>query len=555
MGAVPEVMMAAGFRLRASGIAVAVIAVAVSASPLAQTPSDAPDLAMYARIRDEGLARSRIMEYATQLLDGIGARLSGSPNLDRAVDWSITRLREAGLAEVRKDRWGEFGMGWRRRNVWAALVEPDAAPLLGDAAPWSPATPGPVTGEVVYVSGFLTEAGFAPLRGRLEGKVVLLGRAPSLPAVIPIERPLFERFRDEQLAEFARPAAPAQPSGAVLEQAFSNAAFYERISQFFADEGVVAVLEPTGNNLRGGYVGGTVVSDWNYSMGQYAHRKERMMRVPVVVLPVESFGRLTRLIERRERVRVTVNVDTEFTADSVDGFNVFADIPGVDPARAREVVMVGAHLDSWHAGTGATDDGAGVLIAMEAMRILRATGARPRRTIRLALWTGEEQGALGSLAWVTREVATIPRVDTPAHRRIPEAMRTPSGAAVPKPAHALISAMYDLDQGGGRIRGVRVGAHQALMPIFQRWIAPLKDLGMVVVSPQGGCASDCLPFDQAGIPTPRFLQDPLDYTTRTLHSSSDTFDHLIPDDMKQAAVVVATFLYNSAMRDDLLPRR
>jgi carboxypeptidase Q len=550
--------MASGFRRRASGgsrlVASGLAMVLLSVSMLAQA-GDAPDLAAYARIRDEGLNRSRVMEYAAQLLDGIGARLSGSPNLDRAVDWSLMRLREAGLSNVVKDRWGEFGLGWRRRNVWAALVEPDAAPLLGDAAPWSPPTPGPVTADAVYVSGFTSEQGFAPLRGSLRGKVVVLGRAPSMPAVVPIDRPLFERFSDGQLAELAKDVPAPRPSDAVLEQAFGNAAFFERISQFFADEGVVAVLEPTGNNPRGGYAGGVVVSDWNYSMGQYAHRKERMMRVPVVVLPVESWTRVARLLERRVRVRVTVNVEAEFTGDRVDGFNVFAEIPGLDPVRGRELVMVGAHLDSWHAGTGATDDGAGVLIAMEAMRILRALDVRPRRTIQVALWTGEEQGALGSLAWVTRELAVIPRVDTPAHRRIPEAMRTPAGAPTPKPAHALISAMYDLDQGGGRIRGVRVNGNTALSPIFERWIAPLRDLGVAVVSPRGGCASDCLPFDQAGIPSPIFLQDPLDYTTRTLHSSSDTFDHLIPDDMKQAAVVVATFLYNTAMRDERLPRR
>jgi hypothetical protein len=192
--------MAAGFRLRASGLAVVVLCANVAA----QTAGDEPDLALYARIRDEGLARSRVMTYPTQLLDGIGARLSGSPNLERAVAWSMDRLREAGLSDVRRDRWGDFGLGWRRRYVWAALAEPDAAPLLGDAAPWSPPTPGPVTGDVVYVSGFVDERGFAPLRGTLTGKIVVLGRAPSMPAVIPIDRPLFERFSDAQLADLAR---------------------------------------------------------------------------------------------------------------------------------------------------------------------------------------------------------------------------------------------------------------------------------------------------------------------------------------------------------------
>ena len=185
---------------------------------------------MYARIRDEGLSRSRVMDYAFELMDRIGPRLSGSPNLDRAVAWAVERMGQAGLANVRRDRWGEFGIGWRQRNVWATLVEPDAAPLLGDAAPWSPPTRGPVTGDVVYVSGFTDEQGFAPLRGTLKGKIVMLGRAPGPPEVTPIDRPLFERFTDAQLAEFARERARRVPPRLpTLERAFADAAFYERV--------------------------------------------------------------------------------------------------------------------------------------------------------------------------------------------------------------------------------------------------------------------------------------------------------------------------------------
>jgi carboxypeptidase Q len=520
---------------------------------LAQGASDEPDLAIYARIRDEGLSRSRVMDYAFELVDRIGARLSGSPNLDRAVAWSLGALRQAGLSNVRQDPWGEFGLGWRQRGIVVDMLDPDFATIPALAAPWSPATRGRVTGDVVYVRGFADEKGFEPLRGTLRGKVVVLGRAPGPPVALPIDKPLFERFTDEQLAEFTRPAPPAANS-ADLERAFAAAAFYERIDRFFADEGVLAVLTPTGNNARGGLSGGIVAADWNYTLGMFAFRKERAMRVPVAVVSIEGFSRLSRLLERQVPVRAAVNVDVEFTGDRVPGVNVFAEIPGTDTTRG-EVVMVGAHLDSWAAGTGATDDGAGVIIGMEAMRILSALGVRPRRTIRLGLWTGEEQGLLGSLAWVNREIAAVRRADTADQRAVPEAMRRPVGSPTPRPGHARLSAYYNLDQGGGKIRGVRLNGNTALAPVFERWIAPLKELGVAVVSPRGGCASDCAAFEDAGIPSPVFLQDPLDFSTRTLHTSADTADALIPEDLRQAAVVVATFLYNTAMRDEMLPRK
>ena len=326
------------------------------------------------------------------------------------------------------------------------------------------------------------------------------------------------------------------------------------MSRFFAEEGVRAVLTPSANNVRGGASGGTLYSDWNYSLGMYAHQKARAMRVPTVVISVEAFNRLMRLHERKIPVRVELNVDVEISGDRVEGFNVLAEIPGTDSTRGREVVMVTAHLDSWAVGTGATDDGAGVVIAMEAMRILNALRVQPRRTIQLALWTGEEQGALGSWAHVTRHVATVPLATTPEQLRLPAVFRTSVGPVTPKDDHARISAVYNLDQGGGKIRGVRLAGNLALAPIFERWIGPLRDLCATVVSARGGCASDCLSFERVGIPAPLFLHDPLDYSTRTMHTTSDTFDHLIPDDLRQAAVVTATMLYNTAMRDQLLPR-
>jgi Zn-dependent M28 family amino/carboxypeptidase len=264
---------------------------------------------------------------------------------------------------------------------------------------------------------------------------------------------------------------------------------------------------------------------------------------------------MSRLLERNVSVRVELNVAVAFTGDRVEGFNVIGEIPGVDPRRGAEVVMMTAHLDSWAAGTGATDDGAGVVVAIEALRILKALDVRPARTIRVALWTGEEQGLLGSLAYVKRHIADLPRSTTPAQMRVPEGMRQISGPVVPKADHARVSAVYNLDMGSGRIRAIAVDGNAALVPIFERWIVPLKDLGLTVVTLRPYCPGDCRPFAQAGIPTPGFVQDPLEYDTRTHHTNSDTYERLVPEDLRQAALVTATMLYNTAMRGEMLPRK
>jgi carboxypeptidase Q len=522
----------------------------------AQVSSDSPDLAMYGRIRDEGNNRSRVMDYATELMDGIGPRLTGSPNLDKAISWAMERLTAAGSTNVRKESWGEFGLGWRQRNVWVRLVEPYPANFIAAAGPWSPATPGPITGDVITVHGFNDESGFQPLRGTLRNKIVLLGRSAGMPAAFPIDKPLLERLDDAQLTSLARIDldGPNEDFQQVAERGFANAEFAERIGTFFADEGVRAVMVPSGNNQRGGASGGTLYADWNYNLGMYAYRKARAMRVPLVVLAVEEYLRMGRLLARNIPVKVEMNVDVEFSGDRVEGFNVLADIPGVDDRRRNEVVMVTAHLDSWAVGTGATDDGAGVVIAMEAMRILNALRVRPARTIRIALWTGEEQGLLGSLAYVKRYIADAPYASTPEQLRIPEAMRKRAGPIVTKPDHARLSAVYNVDLGAGRIRGIGLSGNAALVPIFQQWVAPLQDLGLTLVTTRPRCPGDCRPFADAGIPTPGVIQDPLEYDTRTHHTNSDTYERLIPEDLRQASVVMATLLYNTAMRDQTLPR-
>jgi carboxypeptidase Q len=528
-----------------------VATLAASAAMLAQVGSDTPDLDAYRRIRDEGLTRSQVMVLASELVDGIGPRLTGSPNLARALAWSQDRLRRIGLANVRTDGWGVFGIGWRQRNAWFRMVEPDTAPFIVHAAPWSPATPGAITGEVVAVRGFTSDAEFEPNRGKLRDKIVLLGRAVGLPDAFPIDKPLSDRLDAAQLAALAKPAttARAEPN---VEQMFEAIESVERSCRLLAAEGVRAVLIPSGNNSRGGVSGGTIYADSNAICGLRSYEEAHAIPVPFGILSLEHYGRMKRLLDRGVPVRVELNLDTEVTGMDVEGLNVLGDLPGVDPAHQNEIVMVMAHLDSWAAGTGATDDGAGVAIVMEAVRILRALEVKPRRTIRIALFTGEEQGALGSLSYVNRHVAALRRVTTPAQLRIPEFMRALVGAPVPGPDYARLSAIFNLDAGGGKIRGVSVGS--SALPIFHRWVGPLHDLGMTMVSPREDCGGDCRPFREAGIPTPSFKQDPLEYDTRTHHTNMDTYERLVAADLQQAAVVVATMLYNTAMRGALLPR-
>jgi carboxypeptidase Q len=548
------------FRIRVSATLVVAFLVFHPArghiSGVEQTPAAAArDQAAYGRIRDEGLSRSKVMDYATQLIDGIGPRLTGSPNLKRAIDWAREQLTQMGLSQVRAESWGEFGVGWEQRNVWVRMVAPDTAVFIAQADPWSPATPGPVTGDVRFVGGLADEEAFAGLRGTLRDRIVLLARAPGPPDVGPIDKPLFSRFDEAKLAALARApvGAVSDEAAEIRERTFAQVAHGERIGRFLAAEGVRAVIVPSGNRPSGGISGGTLIVDGNAAFGLRAYEKARQMQVPVVIVANEHYGRLERLLARNVPVRIEINVDAAFTGERVEGFNVLAEIPGVDPVRKDQIVMAGAHLDSWAAGTGATDDGAGVLIGMEAMRILRAIGLQPRRTIRLALWTGEEQGALGSLGYVNTHVATVPRATTDAAMAVPEFLRRRAGPITFKAGHAQISAIFTLDAGGGRIRGVSVGT-PALAAIFEPWVASLRDLGMTMVSPNSDCGGDCRPFAEVGLPTPVFTHDPLDYETRTHHTNMDTYEHLIPDDLRQAAVVVATMLYNTAMREEMLPR-
>jgi carboxypeptidase Q len=522
-----------------------------------QPATETLDLTMYQRIRDEGLNRSHVMEFATALMDGIGPRLTGSPNVMKANEWTRDTLTKIGLENAHLEDWGEFGLGWQQLNTWARMVTPDTAVLIVQATPWSPSTPGPVTGDVVFVN-IQNDNDFDKYKGKLAGKVVLYGAMREVP---PVDKALFSRYTEkelEDLAEFPVSAnAGALPPDlqARLRARQERMRIIDKVAQFFADEKVAAVIEPSRDGANGGGSGGTIFDDNGATLGRTPYLADHRVKVPVVVAAIESYGRLYRLTQNHAPVSVEVNVDTKFTGEHEHAFDTIAEIPGTDPKLKDQVVMLGGHLDSWIAGTGATDNGAGTIVAMEAVRILKALDVKPRRTIRIALWTGEEEGLFGSKGYAKQHFGFAPLSTAPDQVALPEFMRRPGGPLEIKPEQKLISGYFNVDNGSGKIRGVYLQGNAAVAPIFAQWIAPLKDLGVTTLTMRNTGGTDHLSFDAVGIPGFQFIQDDLDYESRTHHSNEDVVERLQAEDLKQIATVEAIFVYNAAQRDQMLPRK
>jgi carboxypeptidase Q len=517
---------------------------------LPQPEKESLDLAMYQSIRDEALNHSHVMEYASGLADGIGPRLTGSPNVKRANEWTRDQFTAMGCVNAHLEDWGEFGMGWQQLNTWMRMTSPDTAVFIAQAAPWSPATKGPVTAPAIWAS-IKEEADFAKYKGKLGGKIVFLGEMPD---VKPIEKPLFTRYDDAELKHIE--SYPTQ-----LNQDFSFAgllrsiAFREKIGHFLADEGAVATITPSrlGRTQTGS--GGTVFDDSGAAFGWLIYQREHANALPVAVTAVENYGRVYRLLKAGVPVNIEINIDTKFFGDHEHGFDTVAEIPGTDPKLKDEVVMLGGHLDSWASATGATDNGAGTVVAMEVMRILNALHVKPRRTIRVGLWTGEEQGEFGSYGYVKQHFGFVPRSNEPDQALVTEYDRDPAGPIELKSDHQKLSGYFNVDNGSGKIRGVYLQGNAAIAPIFAQWIEPLKDLGVSTLTMRDTGGTDHEAFDAVGLPGFQFIQDPLDYDSRAHHSNMDTYERLQPEDLAQAALVEAIFVYNTAMRDQMLPRK
>ncbi len=523
----------------------------------AQPAVEKLDLTMYARIREEGLQRSHVMDYGSALADDIGPRLTGSPNMAKANAWTRDQLTAMGCANAHLDDWGEFGMGWQQLNTWVRMTAPDTAVFIAQATPWSPSTNGPVTAEATYVN-IQADDDFDKYKGKLAGKIVLLGEMRAVP---PIDAALFDRYTDQQLADLANYPTEGREGGvppAVAERMRNfaqRARLTDKLVQFLADEKVAAVIRPSRDAAHGGGSGGTIFDDNGAAMGRTPYIRGHEMKVPTVVMAIESYGRVYRLLQAHVPVSMEVNVDVKFTGDHEHGFDTVAEIPGTDPNLKDQVVMVGGHLDSWIAGTGATDNGAGTIVAMEVMRILTALKVQPRRTIRIALWSGEEEGLFGSRGYAKEHFGSAQLSTAPDQQGLPDFMRRASGPLELKPEQRLISAYFNLDNGSGKIRGVYLQENPLVASIFAQWIEPLKDLGVTTLTLRNTGGTDHLSFDAVGIPGFQFIQDPLDYETRTHHSNQDVYEHLQAADLKQAATVEAIFVYNAAMRDQMMPRK
>jgi len=524
---------------------------AVQPSP-AQPPVETLDLVTIARIRDEGLNHSHIMQYASGLFDGIGPRLTGSPDFAKATAWSIDQLRRMGASDPHAESWGEFGMGWRQMGTSVEMAAPSTATILAQATPWSPATSGELTADVIAVPTLENEKDFDKWKGKLAGKIVLYGDAPK---INPDPANLLEHYDAAKLEHFASyPLNGDQSDSAVLpndpafwEKTFAAMAFKEKVAHFLADEHAIAVLVP------GGF-GGVIHDDTGRSMGWFVYRPEHKQPIPSAVIASEAFGRISRLVSHDVPVSLHVKIDTQFTGDHEDGNNVIADIPGTDPALKDQIVMMGGHLDSWIAGTGATDNGAGTIIALEAMRILKALNIQPRRTIRIGLWGGEEQGIFGSAGYVKSHLGTLKYSDKPEEQVVPEFIRTQTGPIAVKPDHANFDAYFNADNGSGKFLGIFAEGNSAAASIFEQWEAPIKDLGFTTISLRNTGSTDHVSFEQVGLPGFQFIQDPRDYATRSHHTNQDTYERLSEPDLKQAATIMAIFVYNAAQRDAMLPR-
>ena len=510
------------------------IALALLAAPLAaQEKVDADALN---RIKTEEQNRSQVMEIASWLTDVYGARLTGSPSAKAAGDWTVKKLNDWGMANARMESWGPFGRGWSNERMVAQVVSPRPFPIIAYPAAWTPGTNGPVKAEVT-----LMKADSAPdlekYRGKLRGKIVFT-QAPrdSVPPHFTADA---SRLADSSLSKMAEVPFTADPPRAQGGPGGPNAgnnpqanrfqaarAFQQGLSSFLVDEGVVAVVTPG----RGD--DGTV-----FTGASGSRDPSNPTKVPGLIFSTEHYGRIARMVEKGVPVTVELDVKNTFYDDNQNSFNIVAEIPGTDPKLKDEVVMLGAHFDSWHTGTGATDNAAGSAVMLEALRLIKATGLKPRRTIRIGLWTGEEEGLLGSRAYVKE------------HFGDPQTMQ------LKQPVHERFAGYFNVDNGTGAIRGVYLQKNEAVAPIFKSWMAAFNDPRLKTVTASNTGGTDHLSFDAVGLPGFQFIQDPVDYGSRTHHSNMDLYERLIPGDMKHNAAVVAAFVYLTANRDQKLPRK
>ena len=504
---------------------IAATSVVLSAPIMAQEPvnRDVVD-----RIRAESFENSRVMDYASYLTDVIGPRLTGSPNVREAQQWVMTRMAEIGLENIQLEPWGDETVGWEIQRVSVHMLAPDYQMVIAYPLAFTPGTGGPVVTEAV-IADIASPEDLDRFRGRLRGKIVLA--TPEMPTSPRLVQDAF-RHTEESLGVFETEGRDLliqrHARGQAEQRTFRPQGISElEVEQFFKAEGAVAVLKAS----IGG--DGTVAVTGRAGSRDDRTRTGVENALPTLAVATEHYNRIYRILGRGLPVTMEVDVRVGLDEGDMSGYNVIAEIPGTD--LAHEVVAIGAHLDSWHSGTGATDNASGVSVMLEAMRVLQAIGARPRRTIRILLWSHEEGGLRGSRGYVRNHFGN-PETET-------------------APAHGDFSVYFNMDNGTGQFRGVHLQGHQQVAPILEAWMRPFNDLGMQTLSQFSNTGTDHLSFNEAGLPGFQFLQDRIDYRARTHHFNMDTFDQLLPRDLMINAAVVASFAYHAATRNELMPRK
>jgi len=516
-----------------------ILSLAAVALPLLLLAQEKVDLSAIIRIKAEAFENSKVMDHMFYLTDVNGPRLTGSPGYKSAADWVVERMTEYGMA-AKEEKWGPFGRGWTSRHFEAHMLEPQYQSLIAAPLAWTGSTEGAVTGEPVLVN-IRTEPDFEKYKGKLQGKIVLMSEARQLPFRTEAQG---HRYTDAELADEALaptprlpfggrggPGGPGGPGGGqppanpeeARQRRDEQRKFQEKVGEFLKSEGaLVVVTESRGD-------GGTL-----FVQSGGSEDPKRPIPLASAVLASEHYNRIARLVEHKIPVKLQFNIRNEFFDKDLDSMNVVAEIPG--GKKKDEIVMLGAHLDSWHSGTGATDNAAGSAVVMEAMRILKSANLSMDRTVRMALWSGEEEGLLGSRAYVKE------------HFGDRETMKL--GAE-----HAKLAGYFNYDNGTGRIRGIYLQGNDMARPIFETWLAPFHDLGATTVTIRNTGGTDHQSFDAVGLPGFQFIQDPVEYETRTHHSNMDVYDHIQAGDLMQASAIMASFVYNTAMRDEMLPRK
>jgi carboxypeptidase Q len=508
---------------------------ALMAAPLAGQSvavEEKVDLDAIFKIKEEGFQRSRAMETLSFLTDVHGPRLTNSPGMRAAAEYAKKYMTEIGLSNPHFEAWGPFGRGWANERTSVQVVSPQTWPAIAYPKAWTPGTRGPVTAEAVAIT-LEKDDDLAKYKGQLKGRFVLL--QPLRDIKLLFEAP-GKRYTDVELEEMSRqevgprpgfgPGRPGGPGG----PNFGNIEFRRKRMAFLVAEGVAAIIDPS-PGTRGD---SGSVNVQGPGPGEGSRDAKDPPVVPQLVLAAEHYNRILRTLNNKVPVTLEVNVQNKFYDVDLNSFNIVGEIPGSD--KADEIVMLGSHFDSWHGGSGATDNAVSCAVVMEAMRILKASGLKMRRTVRAALWTGEEQGLLGSRAYVKEHFADR------------ETMQL-------KPEHEKLAAYFNQDNGGGAYRGVYLQGNEAVAPIFAAWMKPFHNLGMttLTIRPTGG--TDHLAFDGVGLPGFQFVQDPMEYGTRTHHTNLDLYDRVLPEDVMKNAVIMASFVYHAANRDQKLPRK